>query len=528
MCSTGVGWGCGVRRTACGRFGGFLVLAKGARRGICGLRRRAVCSRARQNITQNDRTQSAMDTDVAVIGAGVSGCITALCLRRIGLDVVVIDRASAVALGASLVAGRLHYGGMYFKEFVREGHTRSGTDCILAAAAFHTMLRGDIWAEDAGTSYIVSNDSTEGDEDLMVAFHQSLEESRAALAQRYSPFDLPKLPSRRLNEPERERYRRISGGVRTTEPGVSTAKLAVGLRDLLIEEGASLLLSHDVNRVERLRAPTHFAIACKGPTGASVVRSRAVVQCAGIFGPQLDAMLGVHTPCTITLKGATLLQLTAPAIAVPSTYLVAGGSFNYHRRGPSTLPSNGMLVVGGDDAKEVASVRLPLAESFEVPSAWFNWLDDRAGRDEWQGRARQSVSRASEFIPSLEALEPIAFVARGVVSHDRARHSRTHVNVYHESDGYLATACVKLSSAPLLALDVARRIGAFLGAGREYMKQFEPAWQATKPALVPSAFCFLLSPNQADALSFAEKHGLTRELVPGLRAMTDWPPWTTV
>jgi hypothetical protein len=435
------------------------------------------------------------------------------------MRVSLLEARNDVFLGASLIPGRLHYGGMYFKEFMRTRTLPSAIDCVAAAIAFHTMFRGDYWSEDRGTAFILA-DSSQADERDLLRFHQAIDSEYRQRIRPYGTLFPDSLHFRQLAPLERAYYTRIRGGVRTVEPGVSTAKLAVGLRSLLGEEGVQLLLGHTATRIERSDRGGGLAVQYERLSGgAGRIEADVVVQAAGIFGPSLDAQVGFFDKWHLQLKGAAVFPLTRDSIDLPTTYLVDGGSFNFHRRGPSSLPSNGMIVSAGRDAKEIAAHTLSRETGTVIPEDWQQWLRDLVPATVWLERARRAVQIGATNIPSLSSCEPVGFIVRGILSHDSQRHRRSHVNIYHEDRGYFATACVKLSSAALLAVDLANRVQHFL----------DPRpFRTPIPAYVPDELRFTIRPDPEKVRKYAVAHGLTPELVPAALSQERWPPWEAV
>lgn len=457
--------------------------------------------------------------EALVIGGGIGGVATALCLRRVGVEVALVEARADLMRGASLLPGRLHYGGMYFKESVREGHAATAHACLRAAMEFHQMFRGDIWSEDGGTVFVIDNASAV-DEAMLVAFHEDLA-GEFARTRSARPANYPdELLFRPLSREERDLFRNIRGGVRTLEPGVSTAKLAMGLRGALHSSRVLVATGVHIDALRRIAGGGFFVSGRRSDGEEYVCEARVVVQCAGIDGPRLDAMAGVSTSSVVTLKGATMLSLSQDSVHVPTTYLVDSGSFNFHRRGPATLPSNGMIVSAGSGAKEIGTLSTGLSGSYQFPPEWEAWLTGEYGPDLWLPRAERSLSIGAQHIPALANAEPVNFIVRGTVSHDTHRHSRTHVNVYAEANGYLATTCVKLSSAPAVAMEVARRAVTTLRG-----QQLTSDLRIVGLSQVPEVFTFELVHNRADALQFADSSGLSSNLVPSALPSSRWPPW---
>src|ERR671928_727436 len=70
-----------------------------------------LCSARRYGVTQAPVNRGGVDTDVAVVGAGVVGCAVALGLARRGVPVVVLEAEPEPGLAASGTnSGILHTG----------------------------------------------------------------------------------------------------------------------------------------------------------------------------------------------------------------------------------------------------------------------------------------------------------------------------------------------------------------------------------------------------------------------------------
>jgi glycine/D-amino acid oxidase-like deaminating enzyme len=258
-----------------------------------------------------------MTYDIAIVGAGVMGCSTALHLARAGMSVALLDRGAICREASGVNAGTL---------------TMQMTRAALipyALQAHEMWLRMPEWCDGGDVRAIACPG-------LSVAFT----EQEAAMLE------------------ERARYRRQAGapielisGARAQEiePGLSDRVLLAGhcpidgftsayltgraFRPALLNAGVALFENRAVRAVTD--APDGFAL----DTAAGVLRARRIVLAGGVWLEEMAAWLGLRLPIKVLINQLVITERVRP---VMRTVLgVASGLLSLKQY------ENGTVLIGG-------------------------------------------------------------------------------------------------------------------------------------------------------------------------------------
>jgi glycine/D-amino acid oxidase-like deaminating enzyme len=280
---------------------------------------------------------------VAVLGAGIAGCITALELARQGHDVDLIDNGKIPMSQASLHnEGKLHLGYVYAAD-------KSGPTCermIEGALSFLPILSqitgvpASSFAQSKPFLYGVPHDSQMRPDEI--AAHFSRVDTAIAKFEREHETDAgTPAPHRRLTGNEYRQWfdpRLVGAAFATDERSVDT----VGIANLVsaciyAEPRIELRLGTTVETAEA--APGGWDITCRAASGAERLRYAGVVNALWGDRLRLDSEIGVHSGRNCLLRYKASVTLDAPGMAstvnTPSATLMVGsyGDFVNHGDG---------------------------------------------------------------------------------------------------------------------------------------------------------------------------------------------------
>lgn len=348
---------------------------------------------------------AAAGLEVAVIGAGVFGVVTALRLAAAGHGVTLFDRAAELLRGASGHANRVHQGYHYPR------HEPTARQCLagqrpFAAAFAAALLPG------------VTND-------YFIAEAGSLTGPAAFLAF----CDRLGLPYR-LVDPEAAspRMQQVSLGLRTDEGLFDAAILRRLLLERLGRSGVALRLGSEVGQLAR--RGTGFALTAGGETLAA----DAVVNCGYAEINRLTARLG-H-PIPPRQYEYTVAPVIAPPWPGPASVTVMDGPFF------SLLPMDrdGRHLLFHVDHSVVARSDAPLLDPAWLAPATAPF---QAARGE--ALFQRVLGSASAFLPALRDARLLGFLqgVRMVLANHEDSDARPSFVTRHEP-GYLTVFAGKI------------------------------------------------------------------------------------
>ena len=92
-----------------------------------------------------------MDEPIVIIGAGITGCLTAICLRQAGYrNVTILDKGRGVCAETSGTVSEMHCGAEYPVDLP------SAIDCLHGAIAFRRMLPEEVFGGRGRTRFLIS------------------------------------------------------------------------------------------------------------------------------------------------------------------------------------------------------------------------------------------------------------------------------------------------------------------------------------------------------------------------------------
>ncbi len=228
-----------------------------------------------------------MKYDVAVIGAGVVGALTARELTRYRLRVVILEKESDVAGGASRANSGIVHGG-----FDPLPGTKKARLNVRGTAMMPDLVR------ELGVSY-VQNGS------LVLAFSEKELDTVRELYARGQANGVPGLSLLSREEVLAEEPAispRVCGALLCTSSGiVCPYGLTVAAVGNAMDNGAELLCDFEVDRIEK--GEDGFSIFA----GGREVTASYVVNCAGLGGDRIASMIGDTRYELVAKKGEYML-----------------------------------------------------------------------------------------------------------------------------------------------------------------------------------------------------------------------------
>lgn len=400
-------------------------------------------------------SQRDIKNEIAIIGGGLSGCLTALMLaKNFGYHVTLIEAGDTLLHGASAIASRLHLGGEYPLDETTALHCLRGAVMwkLLMPNAALNPNEADIYTPVPPMKFLVAEETqregeepqgekktltlekmSEAYETIRLAykkiFHQVMKEKKwdkatteKALFGSYEPGEF----FRQLAPEEYADYKNIAGGIQTQELGLNTAKylamVQAELERLQAEGRVEILTQHKVKKRGIEGKLNNFTIKCQN---GKEVRAGQVVQAAWSGGMEL--MPQEEAPVNRRRKNveerleqhvyrrAMLLVDLPDGCQVPPAFVMLG------EHGGMFSPYNGKVAVcylPVDEAAYINECRL----SHEQPSLKPGW--DTMTGGEIKQRAARYFSLLKERFPFLEKATNPRIVMRDTISFQKQLHER--------------------------------------------------------------------------------------------------------
>lgn len=228
-----------------------------------------------------------MKYDVAIIGAGVVGALTARVLSRYNLKTVVLEKESDAAGGASRANSGIVHGG-----FDPIPGTKKAYLNVRGAAMMPALT------EELGVSYRKNGS-------LVLAFSEEEMDTVRTLYRRGTENGVPGLSLLSSDEVlslEPRVSKQVVGALRCTSSGiVCPYSLTIAALGNAMDNGADFLRDFPVDRIEA--DGDSFSLYA----GEKKVEASFVINCAGLYADRIAAMIGDGQYTLIPKKGEYLL-----------------------------------------------------------------------------------------------------------------------------------------------------------------------------------------------------------------------------
>lgn len=291
--------------------------------------------------SQEQRVKTMESTDIAVLGAGLSGSVTALKLAQLGHSVCLIDQMERPMLGASRHnEGKLHLGYIYAAD--KTGETAKllarGSLQFFDFLADVLPVPAEQYTLSPGFDYIVPDDTALSPEAL--AAH--LEQVDALLADYCDEIGKPRLDScrpLRTKELRRSYDDRILAGFHTPEIAVDPTRVAeLVTAAVLAHPNITFLGGCRINGAEPLPYGS-FHVGFTGPDGASRLRADGCVNALWEDRVRLDEMVGLR--CDLNWlqrwKATVLFDVPPRSVSLPTVTAFLGPYGDLVRYGPRRI-----------------------------------------------------------------------------------------------------------------------------------------------------------------------------------------------
>jgi glycine/D-amino acid oxidase-like deaminating enzyme len=258
--------------------------------------------------------------EIAIIGAGLGGCLTALMLaKNPRYHVTLIEAQDTILNGASLIASRLHLGGEYPLHLDAKDHKPiTGYDCLHSAVIWKLLMPENIYTPTPPMKFLVAN-ATEQEarsgkvaeektltvdkylhyyEQIRVRYQELFKQVRDAFRWRQDRIaqKLFGLPDRgiffhKLQPKEYNNYKDIAGGFESQELGLNVPKYLTMIQGEIKRQekkgNITLLTGHRVSAQGIGGEYGDFRIHCEN---GKAIEAHQIIQAAWQGGPAITKL----------------------------------------------------------------------------------------------------------------------------------------------------------------------------------------------------------------------------------------------
>lgn len=394
---------------------------------------------------------------VAIVGAGLTGTITALCLSEAGVAVDLYDRHDAPLLGASGTnEGKIHLGYVY----AMDPTLQTAETMLLGANSFRTVLSRWLKAPvfDSHISdpflYAVPNSSMLSVEAIRAHFAKVSEHARnlapMAMTSRHSrPRELPRAELAEVFDPDQ-----ITTCFETDEVAIDPLAVRAGL-GVALNAAPRLTQRYrtSISAIKEVRKGFHLAVNCEGLTFTE--RYDAVVNASWHQRLKLDASFGLTAARAAIHRYKCGLRTTDIEIAKhlpPVTFIVGeyGDTVSYGGTGFVSWYPSGLLSQETGLHPTLDDIQLtPEQNNRLIATTLQNLHSFMPGA----GKALTSDPNKCEVVGGYIS----AWGDKGIEHSDSELHDRYDVGVY-STGNYHSVDTGKYTLAPLFAAETAARI----------------------------------------------------------------------
>lgn len=272
--------------------------------------------------------------EIAIIGGGLGGCLTALMLAKDSkYHVTLIEQQPALLNGASSIASRLHLGGEYPLD------DKTARDCLMGAVIWKLLMPNDIYTPTPPMKFLVAeNTEKHGQENpddvkaltlkkYLKSYGKVRETYQDVLAKAGKALGYDGATTQRLlfgsaeegkffrplRPEEYSGYTKIAGGFQSQELGLNVPKYLAMISAELEEQSRkgniTILKNHKVEKDGIESRDDKFVIHCEN---GRKINAHQVVQAAWQGGPEiteLDAEGDKNRGVTVSRRAMLLVDL---------------------------------------------------------------------------------------------------------------------------------------------------------------------------------------------------------------------------
>lgn len=387
--------------------------------------------------------------EIAVIGGGLGGCLTALMLaKNPRYHVQLIEAQDKLLNGASVIASRLHLGGEYPLD------PETAQDCLKSAVAWKLLMpnkeipgQENIFTSTPAMKFLVANKTEEDGRRLpedsqkltvnqYFKSYEKIRESYEGICKKMSQalgwdedttqknlFGSYKEGEffKRLKPEDYDGYKDIAGGFQSPELGLNVPKyLALIQAEIEKQEklgNIAVLKGYKVKNNGIKGEKGNFSIRCEN---GEELHASQVVKAAWSGGPAITPQIGNHGErgnITTVYRRAMLLINLPPGHKVPPAFVMLG------ENGGMFAPYNDKIAICYLPVRGAAYIKdHPLTNKFpSLPEDWDHLSNERKEKlgDEY-------LALLKKRFPFLEGATKKELIVRDTLNFQKELHQRRH------------------------------------------------------------------------------------------------------
>jgi glycine/D-amino acid oxidase-like deaminating enzyme len=372
--------------------------------------------------------------EVAVIGSGIAGSMSAYELAQEGFDVTILEESANVFDGTSSHAIQAHLGGFY------SGSPETARECLDSAIKLKKEM--PFAFNNRKALFLVSNDSEISYEDYLT-FYENQSQYYANRSRSDYVFGSPKNFYRPLQGEEYGFAKNIEGGVASEEPGFDMERIRSKILRELGKMGVKLATSSSVKGVDVRGEKFALRVEQKGKSHEKIFDQ--VVNAGGYKARLLDHQLGDETEYNLYLKAWNIVKAD-PSQQIPPLFIVRGDFIHYSPIGANGLAS---IVDARNDGSYIDAMKYDRRKP-SLPREWIKILESGVVPNK-NKRQNMTLKRTKEdYLPDAR-FQPVDLIPGVAVSFSSSRSDKTHRGVNEILPGWQTVVPTKAGNAFELA-----------------------------------------------------------------------------
>lgn len=384
---------------------------------------------------------------VAVIGSGITGCLSALELTNHGYKVSMFEEQSSAFSGSSARAIQAHLGGLY------SASPNTARECLDSAIEFKKALPFALNRHRA--LFLVANKSEVNLEEY-VAFYQNLTDYYESLPGDQHVFGSPQNFYSLLEAKEVTFAKNIEGGIATQEPGLDMPNARKTLLWRLASKQVTIHTSTEVIGAEPKN--NGFDLVLQTLSSQEKVHFAQVINAGSYKARLLDHQLGDRTAYSLYLETWNTMENQDGQPPLPAFYVVRGGFMHHSPIGKEGLVN---LITANNQGSYLDQTTYD-SQRPSLPLEWMDILQTGAVPDA-TSRQEAILEFANDEFLSDSRLRPLSLTPGVSVSYSSHRSDRTRRAANQVLPGWQTVVATKATNALQLAREAVENALSYSG-----------------------------------------------------------------